>query len=56
MYFRVISEISTSRILKDPDYRKEADYVVMESTYGDRISCRNSVDYVRELADINRNV
>lgn len=38
-------------IIKDPSYIKEADYVVMESTYGDRYH-NVDVDYVSELAGI----
>ncbi|MCH5251724.1 MAG: MBL fold metallo-hydrolase [Lachnospiraceae bacterium] len=38
-------------ILKDPTYTKAADYVVMESTYGDR-SHGETPDYVGELAEI----
>ena len=38
-------------IIKDPSYLKEADYVVMESTYGDRYH-NADVDYVSELAGI----
>lgn len=38
-------------IIKDPEYVSEADYVVMESTYGDRIH-EKSGDSVRELATI----
>ena len=38
-------------IIKDPSYLKEADYVVMESTYGDRYH-NVDVDYVSELAGI----
>lgn len=38
-------------ILKDPEYTKDADYVVMESTYGDRYHEKHP-DYVTELADI----
>ena len=37
-------------ILKDPLFVKEADYVVIESTYGDRLHTEEPVDYVRELA------
>jgi metallo-beta-lactamase family protein len=39
-------------ILKDPKTTKEADYVVMESTYGDRLHSENKPDYVGELAQI----
>ena len=38
-------------IIKDPSYISEADYVVMESTYGDRMH-DDKVDYVKELAAI----
>lgn len=38
-------------IIKDPMYTYEADYVVMESTYGDRLHGEN-VDSVSELANI----
>ncbi|MDY3766994.1 MAG: MBL fold metallo-hydrolase [Lachnospiraceae bacterium] len=38
-------------IIKDPEYLKEADYVVMESTYGDR-SHGPKPDYIKELAEI----
>mgnify|MGYP004500153801 FL=1 len=38
-------------LIKDPTYLKKADYVVMESTYGDR-SHGERPDYVKLLADI----
>lgn len=38
-------------IIKDPSYINDADYVVMESTYGDRYH-NVDVDYVSELAGI----
>ncbi len=38
-------------LIKDPVYFKEADYVVMESTYGDR-SHGERPDYVRLLAEV----
>lgn len=38
-------------IIKDPSYINDADYVVMESTYGDRYH-NADVDYVSELARI----
>lgn len=38
-------------IIKDPEYITEADYVVMESTYGDRMH-GGDVDYVKQLAQI----
>lgn len=39
-------------LIKDPTYTKEADYVVMESTYGDRIHDKERLDYVSELTKI----
>ena len=39
-------------LIKDPSYTKDADYVVMESTYGDRYHEINDRDNVRELANI----
>lgn len=39
-------------ILKDPAFTEEADYVVMESTYGDRLHSKEKPDYVKELAAI----
>lgn len=38
-------------LIKDPTYIDEADYVVMESTYGDR-SHGGRIDYVKALADV----
>lgn len=38
-------------IIKDPNYVKHADYVIMESTYGDR-SHGERPDYVEELTNI----
>ncbi len=38
-------------LIKDPQFLKEADYVVMESTYGDRLH-DISVDYAKELAKV----
>ncbi len=38
-------------LINDPQYIKEADYVIMESTYGDR-DHGESPDYIRELSDI----
>ena len=38
-------------IIKNPAYTTEADYVVMESTYGDRLHGER-IDYVAELSDI----
>ncbi|MEG2088065.1 MAG: MBL fold metallo-hydrolase [Angelakisella sp.] len=39
-------------ILKDPSYLTKADYVVMESTYGDRNHDKLEVDHVGQLAEI----
>ena len=39
-------------LIKDPEYTDEADYVIMESTYGNRLHPETAVDYVSELADI----
>lgn len=39
-------------ILRDPVYTKAADYVVMESTYGDRLHETKEPDYVEELTAI----
>ncbi len=38
-------------LINDPQYIKEADYVVMESTYGDR-NHEKAPDYIGELTDI----
>lgn len=42
---------SDQPLIKNPQYVKEADYVVMESTYGDR-SHGPKPDYVKELSQI----
>ena len=39
-------------LLKDPAYTEEADYVVMESTYGDRLHSSEKIDYVGELSKV----
>ncbi|MBO4981591.1 MAG: MBL fold metallo-hydrolase [Lachnospiraceae bacterium] len=39
-------------LLRDPKPTKEADYVVMESTYGDRLHSLEKPDYVAELAAV----
>lgn len=39
-------------LLKDPSHTDSADYVIMESTYGDRLHATEKVDYVGELSKI----
>ncbi|MBP3275009.1 MAG: MBL fold metallo-hydrolase [Butyrivibrio sp.] len=39
-------------IIKDPQTTDEADIVVMESTYGDRLHSEEKPNYVKELVDI----
>lgn len=39
-------------LICDPKYTEDADYVVMESTYGNRIHSEYKPDYVKELAEI----
>ncbi len=39
-------------LIKDPAFTSTADYVVMESTYGDRYHASEKPDYVGELAEI----
>ena len=39
-------------IIKDPHYFDEADYVITESTYGDRLHDKSNVDNVDFLADV----
>lgn len=39
-------------LLKDPAKTAQADYVIMESTYGDRIHTAERPDYVKELVQI----
>lgn len=39
-------------LIKDPAYTKDADYVVMESTYGDRFHTVDNPNYVENLAKI----
>ncbi|MBQ9249324.1 MAG: MBL fold metallo-hydrolase [Oscillospiraceae bacterium] len=37
-------------ILRDPQFVKDTEYLVIESTYGDRLHSEERVDYVKELA------
>lgn len=39
-------------LLREPQLTKEADYVLVESTYGDRIHVKERPDYVHEIAAI----
>ncbi len=39
-------------LIKDPKKTPEADYVVMESTYGDRVHSTEKIDYAVELAKV----
>ncbi len=39
-------------LLKDPKHVKEADYVLVESTYGDRLHSAEKIDYIGELTRI----
>ncbi|MCR5417746.1 MAG: MBL fold metallo-hydrolase [Lachnospiraceae bacterium] len=39
-------------LIKDPEKTAEADYVIMESTYGDRLHSTENPDYVGELVKI----
>ncbi|WWR16682.1 MBL fold metallo-hydrolase [Lachnospiraceae bacterium JLR.KK008] len=39
-------------LIRDPKKTKEADYVVIESTYGDRLHSLEKPDYVTELTEI----
>ena len=39
-------------LIKDPEKTEEADYVVIESTYGDRLHSASRPDYVAELSQI----
>ncbi len=40
-------------LIRDPKYIDEADYVIMESTYGDRFH-EDKIDYIAELARITK--
>ncbi len=39
-------------LIKDPSKTESADYVIMESTYGDRLHSTERPDYIRELTEI----
>lgn len=39
-------------LMKDPKMTKEADYVIMESTYGDKYHSEVKIDYIGELSGI----
>ncbi len=39
-------------LLRDPQKIKEADYVLIESTYGDRLHSKGKVDYIKELSEV----
>ncbi len=39
-------------LIKNPAKTKEADYVIVESTYGDRLHAKDRLDYVSALAEI----
>lgn len=39
-------------LIKDPQYTKDADYVIMESTYGDRYHGDGNPEYIPELVQI----
>ena len=43
---------SNQPLIKDPKFTEIADYVVMESTYGDRLHGAEHPDYIGELAQI----
>ena len=43
---------SNQPLIKDPTYTKDADYVLMESTYGDRYHEKAKVNSVEDLASI----
>ena len=39
-------------LIRDPQYLDSADFVIMESTYGDRVHSAVRVDYIKELSKI----
>ena len=39
-------------LIRDPQHTLDADYVIMESTYGDRLHSTEKPDYVKELTEI----
>ena len=39
-------------LIKDPTITKDADYVVMEATYGTRLHSTEKPDYIKDLANI----
>ena len=39
-------------LIKDPEFTASADYVLMESTYGDRVHSTERPDYIKELSEI----
>lgn len=39
-------------IIKDPTYTRSADYVVIESTYGDRVHSTEKIDYLADFTKI----
>ena len=39
-------------LIKDPQTTSEADFIVMESTYGDRYHDKNRLDYIGELVSV----
>lgn len=39
-------------LLRDPSHTAQADYVVMESTYGDRLHSKEKPDYIRDLTAV----
>ena len=43
-------------ILKDPAYTGSADYVIMESTYGNRIHSAEKPDYLESLQNSQRDI